>query len=305
MERRIITGVKISEAFRRIENNFIDLYNFLIQGFGEAITSYISEHPQDLSNLVVKESGKSLLLNTEAAKIHTVHSDDQDLSVKANVGHTHAGVYESANSNIQNHVISAHAPSDAVNLATIKADTDIADAISKKHSNSLDHNHSNKSTLDTYTQTEVNLSDAVIKRHSNNFDHSNVFKAGIITRDITTTSGVINVAHGLGRMPVGVRVNAFLIQAANTTHCIGVSTGTTHSGLCTIYQEGTSSAITDTTYSSTAFELGFSASTVVNPYTGANRQTCTITFDATNIIFTWTKTGTLASTVANILWDTF
>ena len=33
----------------------------------------------------------------------------------------------------------AHAPSDAVSLATVKADTDIDDAIDKKHSNSLDH----------------------------------------------------------------------------------------------------------------------------------------------------------------------
>ena len=38
-------------------------------------------------------------------------------------------------------------------LSAVKSDTDIADAISKKHSNSLDHSHSNKSDLDAATAT--------------------------------------------------------------------------------------------------------------------------------------------------------
>ena len=42
-----------------------------------------------------------------------------------------------------------------------------------RHSNTLDHGHANKTTLDTYTQTEANLSDAVSKKHSNTLDHSN------------------------------------------------------------------------------------------------------------------------------------
>jgi hypothetical protein len=73
--------------------------------------------------------------------------------------------------------------------------------------------------------------------------------------------------------------------------------------MCTIHQEGTTTATTDTTYTSTAFELGFSAATVVNPYTGANRQVATITCDVTNIIFTWQKFGTVAAATANILWE--
>ena len=129
------------------------------------------------------------------------------------------------------------------------------------------------------------------------------WKTGITTRDVNTASGTVNVAHGLGRVPSVVRVTASLIQAANTTECHGCYDGTNHSGLCSIYQEGATTATTDTNYSSTAFELGFSAATVVNPYTGANRQTATITVDTTNIVFTWTKTGTVASAVANILWE--
>jgi hypothetical protein len=69
-------------------------------------------------------------------------------------------------------VTSAHAPSNAVNLATVKEDSDIADSISKRHSNTLDHSHSNKTLLDSYDQTNVNLADAVTKKHSNTPDHT-------------------------------------------------------------------------------------------------------------------------------------
>jgi hypothetical protein len=71
----------------------------------------------------------------------------------------------------------AHPPSGGVTIDQVKADIDIADSLSKKHSNTLDHSnasdhsHSNKSTLDGYTQSEVNLADAVTKRHSNSNDH--------------------------------------------------------------------------------------------------------------------------------------
>jgi hypothetical protein len=61
--------------------------------------------------------------------------------------HTHAGsvsghesTYNHVNYNTAyNHSQVAHASTDAVNLSTVKADTDVASAISLKHSNSLDH----------------------------------------------------------------------------------------------------------------------------------------------------------------------
>lgn len=93
----------------------------------------------DISGKVDKETGKALLATTEAAKIHSPGSDNQDLSGKSDVGHVHTGTYEPSNSNIQTHVTASHAPSNAVALSTVKADTDIASAISLKHSNSLDH----------------------------------------------------------------------------------------------------------------------------------------------------------------------
>lgn len=61
------------------------------------------------------------------------------------------------------HSQTAHAPSDAVSLATVKADTDINSAISLKHSNSLDHSHSNKATLD-------NVQEALTTTLKSNYD---------------------------------------------------------------------------------------------------------------------------------------
>lgn len=59
----------------------------------------------DIADALAKKHSNSL--------DHAPGSDNQDLSGKADVGHTHTGVYESANSNIQAHVTSAHAPSNA------------------------------------------------------------------------------------------------------------------------------------------------------------------------------------------------
>ena len=43
-----------------------------------------------------------------------------------------------------------------------------------KHGDTSRHGHGNKSTLDSYDQTNVNLSEAVSKKHSNSLDHSNI-----------------------------------------------------------------------------------------------------------------------------------
>jgi hypothetical protein len=151
---------------------------------------------QDLSGLQPKETGKGLYPDADATKLSGIEAGANNYSHPANhaasvitqdssnrfVSDTEKGTWngkEPGNSNIQTHVTSAHAPSDAVALATVKADTDIASAISLKHSNSLDHSnasdhsHSNKTTLDSYTQTEANLASAVSLKHSNSLDHSN------------------------------------------------------------------------------------------------------------------------------------
>jgi hypothetical protein len=78
---------------------------------------------QDISMKVDKASGFSLVPDAEILKIHSLGSDDQDLSelVRTNDPRlsdartplTHLHPYEPANANIQAHVISVHAPANA------------------------------------------------------------------------------------------------------------------------------------------------------------------------------------------------
>lgn len=55
------------------------------------------------------------------------------------------------------------------------------------------HTHSNKATLDTYTQTEVNLADAVTKKHASGSDNQNLFSH--IHVYSTGTTDVTNSPH--------------------------------------------------------------------------------------------------------------
>ena len=108
------------------------------------------------SLFVSKVSGSSLVADTEISKIHTAGTDqgldtggaNAVTAAQAKAGYTHSQA--------------AHAPSNAVALATVKADTDIADAISKKHSNSLDHSQNTDSG--TTSQTFSLFSGSVLGR---------------------------------------------------------------------------------------------------------------------------------------------
>jgi hypothetical protein len=130
------------------------------------------------------------------------------------------------------------------------------------------------------------------------------WKTGIATKNINDVSATQNIAHGLGRIPKFVRVAAHMNYAAGYSEVAeGSYDGTDHAGMAMIMYEGTSTAQADTIFTSIAFELGFAPTAATNPYTGANRQTATVTVDATNIILTWTKTGTVASNTVNIIWS--
>jgi hypothetical protein len=132
----------------------------------------------------------------------------------------------------------------------------------------------------------------------------NTWKTGIATKNITDTSTTQNIAHGLGRVPVYVRIDgAVIITTAITQLATGIFDGTNNSGLTVAIGEGTSTAATDAVYTSTAIALGFSPLVATNVFTGANRQTGVISVDATNIIITWTKTGTVASLTASLIWQ--
>lgn len=120
------------------------------------------------------------------------------------------------------------------------------------------------------------------------------FKNGTATKDISEASGAQNIAHGLGKTPKQVKITAYgeinangngedLIRVSNAVY-----NGTTQSSL-SFYETGTASeASIDTT-----FTLSLS---------GGNTQVGVVTFDATNIIITWTKSGTPTGTYT-LLWE--
>lgn len=100
-------------------------------------------------------------------------------------------------------------------LTAVKADADVSSAISLKHSNTLDHSnaadhgHSNKSTLDTYDQSNANISDAVTKKHANTLDHN----GGTQDTALTTHGNLTSTAHG--GIPVAhSRANGLPVYAA-------------------------------------------------------------------------------------------
>lgn len=243
------------------------------------------------TDYVIKTAGKSLVNDTDIAKIHSLHADDQELSGlqpkeigKGLSTNDFTTELKSSYDNAVSHAILTHAPLDSVNLAMVKSDSDISSAIALKHSNTSDHTHSNKSTLDNLT--------------------AQTWKSGITTKNINDTGIVQNIAHGLGRVPKFVRIEgAIIISAAITQMCTGVFDGTNNNGLSVCIGEGTSTAATDAVYTSTSIALGFSPLVATNVFTGANRQTGVISVDDTNIKITWTKTGTVASLTASLLWQ--
>ena len=113
------------------------------------------------------------------------------------------------------HSQSAHAPSNAVSLATVKADAEIASAISLKHSNSLDHSHANKSALDLVSGTNTGDQDL-----SGKVDK--VTGKGLSTEDYTTAeksklSGIESSAVALATVKADVDVaSAISLKHSNS-----------------------------------------------------------------------------------------
>jgi len=125
-----------------------------------------------------------------------------------------------------------------------------------------------------------------------------LFTSGAATYDCSS-SGTLNIAHGLGKVPSIVRISASLASgaaAAIATICIAeaVYNGTTQNSRSTMMQSG--SAV-NSNYGNTnaLFRL------TTDPTYG-NYITGVITWDATNIIITWTLTNVLVGT-ANILME--
>lgn len=124
-----------------------------------------------------------------------------------------------------------------------------------------------------------------------------VYNTGIITRNIDGGNGTVNVAHGLSVVPKCVRLKAYKTSGSSVFQAFGFSDGTHQSAYAYQLKSSSSEASVSTNSTSAALILFDSTSTT------ANNNTCTISFDATNIIFSWTDTGGNPSTTINIVWE--
>ena len=115
------------------------------------------------------------------------------------------------------------------------------------------------------------------------------YKNGATSKNASDASTTQNIAHGLGRIPKHVKITAVGKSGLAAAAMIAVTAynGTTQSS-ASVY-ESNGSATTAATFS-------------LNITNANGDQTGVVTFDATNIIITWTKTGGADGTY-QLLWE--
>jgi hypothetical protein len=296
---------------------------------------------QDLSGLVSKETNKSLVSDILIANIHTQGSDNQDLSGlqpketgKGLSANDLTSALKTSYDGAVTHAGSSHAPTTAQANAditkaeieakltgTISSHSHAGSAHTQGTDQSLDFGGANEvsatQTKTAYTHSQSTHAPSTAQKNSDiikseveavltgeltSHSHANTWKSGIATKNITDASTVQNIPHGLGRVPKFVEIDgAVVITAAIFSQCKGIFDGA-NCGMAIMWGEGTSTAATEAIYTSTSIALGFTTTVATNAFTGANRQTGVISVDATNIIITWTKTGTVGSLTASLIW---
>lgn len=115
--------------------------------------------------------------------------------------------------------------------------------------------------------------------------------AGQTTKDASDVSAVQNIAHGLGTTPKKVKITAIsgsTINTYSTNMAMTVYNGTTQSSVAR--------------HTSSANVVTVNTFTLNNTATATNTQTGVVTFDATNIIITWTKTNS-PDGIYYLLWE--
>ena len=108
-----------------------------------------------------------------------------------------------------------------------------------------------------------------------------LFANGVTTKNAADASGTQNIAHGLGRIPRKIRINALLEDGSYSNNAQTIYNGTTQSSIFVRHNAGTP-------YQGQLFELGLGSD--------VHHARGIVTFDATNIIITWTKTNTPTGT---------
>jgi len=114
--------------------------------------------------------------------------------------------------------------------------------------------------------------------------------SGTTTKNAADASATQNIAHGLGTIPVNCSIVATSVFSSTNVQWLKAETtynGTTQSSN-SVYISGNVATTADNTFT-------------LNIDTAAGTQRGVVTFDATNIIITWTKTGTASGTY-QLLW---
>lgn len=115
---------------------------------------------------------------------------------------------------------------------------------------------------------------------SANLSAVKTIKCGQVNKNAADASTTQNIAHGLGTTPLFVRITAYNVR--------GSTTETLHAATA-VYDGTTMAAISH--YTTGNFSDNVQATFTLNTALNTGTQTGVITFDATNIIITWTKTG--------------
>lgn len=122
--------------------------------------------------------------------------------------------------------------------------------------------------------------------------------AGTINRDLTTVSGVQNIAHGLGVAPIFVKIRGLVIASDYLDETVGIFSGSGNTGMTFQSNSGTNYYFTSATQA-----LGHNNEVSRNPFApDGNCAYCIISVDATNIILTWTKFNSPTGTM-EMMWE--
>jgi len=127
---------------------------------------------------------------------------------------------------------------------------------------------------------------AFLKTYFDTLYGATTYKVVNSSRSYSAASGTQNIAHGLGKVPKKVRITARTLISDGTDAVVssaGAYDGTTQGCVWDVESDaaGTHTAL-----------VGQDTTAIVRlPGYAGDRQVAVATWDATNIILTWTKTG--------------
>lgn len=123
-------------------------------------------------------------------------------------------------------------------------------------------------------------------------------KSGVFSKDASTTT-TDTIAHGLGKTPKLVRISMIGVSGTNAQPRLsfGACDGTNNNEVWVTNRDGGTVGNNGTWFPTTNGTYAVTFGT-----TNGNDNNAVISFDATNIIFTWTKNGTPTGTM-HIHWE--